>query len=604
MTAKITFYGGVNEIGGNKILLQTDNGSVLLDFGRKMGEYGKFFSEFLVARSKNALRDMLRLEILPKIDGVYTPNLVDMTVLFENAQVSEKLPLDKALDYWKTTDVCPCNPEHPAVDGVFISHAHFDHIQDVSFLDPSIPVYCTEKTRVLAKAMTDISVSGVDDQYYKISKKVMIKPKEEGFKTLCPGECACTEEKEVEHPIVEDPKTKFEFTYDTAPQYRIFNTASAGEIKGIKYKLIPVGHSVPGACSILLTLPDGKRILYTGDVRFHGAGEVSIEEYVRSIDAPVDVLITEGTRVDSDDVLTEADVGKAISADIRRTKGLVLINFGWKDLTRFKTIYEATKENRRTLIITPKLAYLLYEMHINFPAEYPDPRTQTSLKVYLKREGDLLYSKADYDKYKMGYLHYHGRNISQADRNIVRIAERLGIGGDPNNPKNPLPLTSKGEQYDYQELYSLATHHLENGVRAFQIRLNPEQYVLMFSYWDANELFDLIPIESPHKTRYISASTEPFSEEMEIDEAKMLNWMDFFEIAYDYDTNDKGQKEFTRRHVSGHASKPELKELIERINPAKIIPIHTTNLKQFQEMFGSKVVCAKYARPIEVQLLF
>jgi ribonuclease J len=122
----------------------------------------------------------------------------------------------------------------------------------------------------------------------------------------------------------------------------------------------------------------------------------------------------------------------------------------------------------------------------------------------------------------------------------------------------------------------------------------------MFSYWDANELFDLTQPENNYKTRYISASTEPFSEEMEIDEAKMLNWMDFFEIAYDYDINDKGQKEFTRRHVSGHASKPELKELIEKINPVKIIPIHTTNLKQFEEMFGVKVVIANYAQPIEV----
>ena len=183
MTAKLTFYGGVNEIGGNKILLQTEDGSVLLDFGRRIGEYGKFFSEFLVARSKNALRDMLRLGILPKIDDIYTPYLVDMTVLFENEAVSKKVPLNEALDYWKTTDVCPCNPEHPAVDGVFVSHAHFDHIQDVSFLDPCIPVYCTEKTKVIAKAMTDVSVSGVDDQYYKIAKKVTIKQKAPLFKT-------------------------------------------------------------------------------------------------------------------------------------------------------------------------------------------------------------------------------------------------------------------------------------------------------------------------------------------------------------------------------------------------------------------------------------
>ena len=599
MTAKLTFYGGVNEIGGNKILLQTEDGSVLLDFGRRMGEYGKFFSEFLVARSKNALRDMLRLGILPKIDGIYTPYLVDMTVLFENAQVSGKVPLDQALDYWKTTDVCPCNSEHPAVDGVFVSHAHFDHIQDVSFLDPCIPVYCTEKTKVLAKAMTDVSVSGVDDQYYKIAKKVTIKQKAPLFKTLCPGECACSEEKEEEHPVIEDPKTKFKFTYDIVPQYRTFNTASEGQIRGIKYKLIPVGHSVPGACSVLLTLPNGKRILYTGDVRFHGAGEISIDDYVRSLDGPVDVLITEGTRVGSDEVLTEDDVGKEIGDDIAHAEGLVLMNFGWKDLTRFNTVYQATRENGRTLVISPKLAYLLYEMYKSFPTEYVDPRAIANLKVYLKREGDLLYSKADYDKYKMGYLHYHGRNIAQDDRNIVRVAERLGVGGNPNNPKNPLPATSEGEPYDYQMLYSLATHHLDNGVRAYQIRQNPKQYVLMFSYWDANELFDLIPLNSNHKTRYIAASTEPFSEEMAIDEAKMVNWLDFFNIAYDYEVNGK-QKIFTRRHVSGHASKPELKELIERINPAKIIPVHTEHSELFERMFEGKIVLPKYAQPIEV----
>jgi len=599
MTAKLTFYGGVDEIGGNKILLQTDDGSVLLDFGRRMGHYQDFFSEFLQARSKNALRDLLRLGILPKIDGIYTPHLVDTTLLFENAQVEDKVPLDEALDYWKMTDVRPCNSQCPLVDGVFVSHAHFDHIQDISFLDPSIPIYCTEKTKVLAKAMTDVSVSGVDDQYYKIAKKVAIKQKPLLFKTLCPGECSCIEEKEAELPIVEDPKTKFKFTYDICPKNRTFRTASEGQIKGIKYKLIPVGHSVPGACSMILTLPNGKRILYTGDVRFHGTNEVSIGNYVRSIGGPVDVLITEGTRVDKIEVLTEEEVGKEISADIKSTIGLVLVNFGWKDLARFTTIYQATKENGRFLVISPKLAYLLYEMYFNFPEEYFDPRTSNNLKVYLKREGELLYSKADYDKYKMGYLHYHGRNIAQSDRNIVRVAERLGIGGDPANPKNPLPLTSDGEPYDYKELYKLATDHLENGVRAYQIRKSPSQYVLMFSYWDANELIDLIPLDGDHKTRYISASTEPFNEEMEIDENKMVNWLDFFKISYDYETKN-GKKVFERRHISGHASQGELKELIDEIDPGIIIPIHTTRPELFKEMFPSKVLFPKYAKSIDV----
>jgi len=121
----------------------------------------------------------------------------------------------------------------------------------------------------------------------------------------------------------------------------------------------------------------------------------------------------------------------------------------------------------------------------------------------------------------------------------------------------------------------------------------------MFSYWDANELFDLIPIENKEKTRYISASTEPFSEEMEIDESKMMNWLDFFNINYDYEAK-KEHKFFVRRHVSGHASKNELKELISKLKPKKIVPIHTTCPKLFEDMFPGKVIFPKYAQPIEI----
>jgi ribonuclease J len=597
----ITFYGGVDEIGGNKILVETENGSVLLDFGRRMGYAQDYFSEFLQIRSKNALRDMIRLKILPKIDGIYAPSLVDATTLFENDEVSKKVPVDEAPDYWKMEDVCPCDSENPAVDAVFVSHAHFDHIKDVSFLDPKIPVYCTDVTKIIAKIMSDVSVCHVDDQFYEIRRKTIIKQKSWGSRTLCPGACEYSEVKEDEYPIIEDPKTKFSFTHEFTPQYRLFNTNLQGQIRGITYEMIPVGHSIPGACSILLTIePDGKRILYTGDLRFHGANDISIDDYVVKVNGPVDVMITEGTRFDSDSILTEEDIGKEISSEIKEAEGLVLINFGWKDLSRFALIYAAAKENGRVFVISPKLAYLLYEMHVNFPDEYDDPRTMINLKVYLKREGDSLYSNADYDKFKMGYLHFHGRNSALTDRNLVRIAERLEIGGKVDNKKNPLPATSENEPYDYQEIYDLATHHLTNGIRAYQIRENPEKYVLMFTYWDANELFDLIPEDTDaHKTIYISASTEPFNEEMEIDENKLMNWLDHFKIEYDTEIKD-GKKIIERKHVSGHASKNELKELIEKINPTLIIPIHTLESKLFVDLFGDKIRLPTYAEPIEI----
>nr|MQY62257.1 hypothetical protein [archaeon] len=205
----------------------------------------------------------------------------------------------------------------------------------------------------------------------------------------------------------------------------------------------------------------------------------------------------------------------------------------------------------------------------------------------------------------MGYLHFHGRNKAKSDRNIVRIAERLNIGGDPENNSNPLPDSCEDEPYDYREIYDLAMHHLENGIRAYQIRENPKDYVLMFSFWNANELFDLIPPDNEdHKTKYISASTEPFNEEMEIDETKFINWLDFFNVKYDWEwkNEDEGLKIFIRHHVSGHASKPELKELIERINPTKIIPVHfeAKNKSHFEELCGEKVHFPTYGQTIPI----
>ena len=43
---KLMFYGGVNEIGGNKILLEDNGTKLFLDFGMSFGTANKYFSEF------------------------------------------------------------------------------------------------------------------------------------------------------------------------------------------------------------------------------------------------------------------------------------------------------------------------------------------------------------------------------------------------------------------------------------------------------------------------------------------------------------------------------------------------------------------------------
>ena len=44
----LTFFGGVNEIGGNKILLEDKDIKVFLDFGKGFGRRARFLKNILI----------------------------------------------------------------------------------------------------------------------------------------------------------------------------------------------------------------------------------------------------------------------------------------------------------------------------------------------------------------------------------------------------------------------------------------------------------------------------------------------------------------------------------------------------------------------------
>lgn len=72
----LTFYGGVNEIGGNKILLEDKDTKVFLDFGKGFGRRSSFFEEYLNPRTANGIVDFLTMGLLPDISGAYRDDLL------------------------------------------------------------------------------------------------------------------------------------------------------------------------------------------------------------------------------------------------------------------------------------------------------------------------------------------------------------------------------------------------------------------------------------------------------------------------------------------------------------------------------------------------
>lgn len=67
----INFYGAVGEIGGNKIKVDMNSTSLMLDFGMSFNEVGKYFDNFVQPRKANGLEDFLELNLLPHINGIY-----------------------------------------------------------------------------------------------------------------------------------------------------------------------------------------------------------------------------------------------------------------------------------------------------------------------------------------------------------------------------------------------------------------------------------------------------------------------------------------------------------------------------------------------------
>ena len=115
----LTFYGGVNEIGGNKILVQDGDTRVFFDFGMSFAAKKQFYSPpFLSPRNEKSLQE---LGILPSIKGVYA---------FDSAP--------------------------PEANAVFLSHGHLDHSAYLSFIKREIPVYCGETTKTILQTLSEV----------------------------------------------------------------------------------------------------------------------------------------------------------------------------------------------------------------------------------------------------------------------------------------------------------------------------------------------------------------------------------------------------------------------------------------------------------------
>ncbi|MCS5696956.1 exonuclease [Desulfofundulus thermocisternus] len=516
MPIHLTFYDGVNCIGGNKFLLEADDTAILLDFGTNFGAEALFFDEFLRPRSITGLCDLLDLGLLPPLRGIYRQDF--------------ELP-ERA--WWERMRSRSLYRELE-VHGVLLTHAHVDHSGYISFLERSIPVYTSLTTAVIAKAMQDTTHGGFDRETCYITPREI---KDGLLQTTHYKKVPYEQRRYVIMDVGQIQSCVADF-WARPGSSRAMNccpleaccTAEV-QVGNLLIKRWPVDHSIPGAGAFGIKTSGGW-VIYTGDLRLHGSRAAETRAFMQEAARLEPLgLICEGTHPETKTPVTEDEVFAHVAEAVRRANGLVIADFGPRNIERLLSFLRAARETGRRLAVTLKDAYLLEALHAAGEPNVPNP---------LEDEGFAFYVEA------------------KARREVWEkfLIER------------------------YQE------HCRERVVTAGDVSRNQGDYVLCFSYYDLHELIDI----QPGSGSYIYSSSEAFNEEMHMDLDRLRNWIKHFNLQLVGDPGDRqGRGREPGFHASGHIHGAGLIELVETVKPKVLIPIHSEDRSFFERHFTGKV---------------
>ena len=322
---------------------------------------------------------------------------------------------------------------------------------------------------------------------------------------------------------------------------------AAPDTGGPEVRSYPVDHSIPGACAYAVKTSAGW-VAYTGDLRLHGLGGDRTRKCAGELRAlkPI-ALLCEGTRAvlerEGRPNHTEQEVRERALKEVRQARGLVIADFGPRNVERLLIFSAIARELGRGLVVMPKDAYLLKAAHLADPS-IPSVADIPEALVY--------------DEPKM--------TVSKWEQAVM-----AGCCGRLVTPD--------------------------------QVRRRQGDYILCFSFFDLDQLPTIRPQPG---SLYLYTSCEAFNEEMQCDFRRLRAWIEHFEMRgvglplEELDWNPPKEEEGL--HASGHADPKSLLELVQEISPATLIPIHTEQgIRFFQERLrgtGIRVEELEYGRAV------
>ncbi len=515
---EIVPHGGVAEIGGNCFEVSSGRSRVLLDFGISFKRYGQAFSEFLKPRKVNGMADWLLAGVAPDVPGLYRQDYRGQS----GARAEER-----------------------RFDAVFISHPHIDHLGLVPLLRPDITVASSPTAFAVARAIEETGGSFDQSDFTTFREQFRLRP---------------DKRKGQDNRLV---RVKYSSSGDSekgeTPQHRPWHTESRLELDGITAHLMPVDHSIHGARGILLE--GDVQIAYSGDLRMHGRNKQWTERFVERC-AGVDALIIEGTNVQNPKEVadekkrhdghlhdfkalgdyTEGGVESYIAEQLAGEHGYVFVAYPQRDLDRLETFLRVARKIGRKLCLSLKQAYLLdmVDATASKALDTPIPRTDDpDVRIYIPRKSWGL------------------------------------VGNDALRGTQP-DLVAQ----DYQTWERPYLSH-PNAVTRADVKADPGRFLVFADIWNLTELHEYAAgpgMLDPPGGAYVNSKTEPFSEEMVHDRARLQWWL-----------NRWGLRE-VGAHVSGHATEKELLWMADAMGAKRIIPVHTEGVEHYSAVLGRRAV--------------
>jgi len=394
-----------------------------------------------------------------------------------------------------------------------------DHFGNISLLDHNIPIVASPTTIVLLKGILDSSKASLSNEVTYFFERVPADDNRILKSGSKKGKCRTFYNTNNYLDSME------EFLSTCVKSYKDFERGKLYKLDAIstpfEIKAFEVDHSIYGATGFIVS--GDNTVAYTGDFRLHGKLGDKSKNFIKSA-KDASILIIEGTRATREDINESEDIvfDNCLKV-VENSKDLIVADFSARNFERLETFREIANKVERTLLITPKNAYLL-------------------------------------------------KALEMVD----------GI----NRLKNVVIYNSlKVKSPNWEENY-LKNKEDVNYLNPIDIAKEPNRYILCFSLFDLKNLLDIKPTNGTY-IYSSSEAFEEESEFDFIRLSKWLEYFGFkiygFKIV---EEGERLKPVFSKGfHASGHASQKDIRWAIETIDPDVIIPVHTDNPRWFAENF-------------------